>query len=354
MTKTASTTEAAERLKALGYQPGSLLEQYHERGYVILDNVFAKDEQSQLSLTSLRLAAQQVVEATRQGRWTQRRTVGSAFPPYDQNNTDSWGVQHIMCPELDTAASADRHSEKTSAISHVFRDFYSSSPLLDIASILIDAPVEKMQMELFNLLINPESHHFALGWHRDDVRPETEAQEERQRLDTPTYGVQFNAALWDDDCLFIVPASHKRLRTAEEKRANLARAPPAVSLKDSNLSSSDCAAFDGNWDVDPPETLRVHLKAGQTVFYSQRILHRASYLPTRKRATLHGCYGDASDPEAGGAERARNVLQHGVEWMRDPAFGTSLPERLRPMWDNLIRMDKAFSNRKLGYSLDNA
>lgn len=32
-------------------------------------------------------------------------------------------------------------------------------------------------LELFNLLINPLSHDFALRWHRDDVR-ETASQEE--------------------------------------------------------------------------------------------------------------------------------------------------------------------------------
>lgn len=57
--------------------------------------------------------------------------------------------------------------------------------------------------------------------------------------------------------------------------------------------------------------------AGQTAFYSQRILHRASYLPSRKRATLHGCYGDlqgSKDEEHAAivaGERARNVLQVG-------------------------------------------
>jgi hypothetical protein len=119
--------------------------------------------------------------------------------------------------------------------------------------------------------------------------------------------------------------------------------------------------------------MRVRLKPGQTAFYSQRILHRASYLPTAKRATLHGCYGDASSG-TGAAERARNVLQHGVEWMRDAQFGDSLPPVLKPskslaasssrsgtiltqtgstVWDNLLRMDAAYADKQLGFSLDN-
>lgn len=208
-------------------------------------------------------------------------------------------------------------------ISTTFQSFYASSPLLDIASLLLGMEVKDMQMELFNLLINPSSHYFALGWHRDDIKPDVTPEEEEERLRRPTYGVQFNTALYDDDCLFIVPGTHRRVRTKEEARANMAKAPPAVLV-------TEAEGFDGGWEVDPPNTFRVKLKAGETVFYSQRILHRASYGPKAARATLHGCFGDASEGGEGTKERARNVLQHGVEWMREPSFVEGLEERVKP------------------------
>ncbi|KAE8240077.1 hypothetical protein A4X13_0g7953 [Tilletia indica] len=110
--------------------------------------------------------------------------------------------------------------------------------------------------------------------------------------------------------------------------------------------------------------------AGQSAFYSQRVLHRASYLPNQTRATLHGCYGESSGdtdvsidgPSSAtaavsetsvGEQRARNVLQHGVEWMKDPAFGASLPDKLHPMWENLLRMEPQWAGKNLGFSLDN-
>lgn len=43
--------------------------------------------------------------------------------------------------------------------------------------------------ELFNLLINPESHEFALRWHRDDVRETATEDEERQALAIWHHGV---------------------------------------------------------------------------------------------------------------------------------------------------------------------
>ncbi|CBQ73565.1 conserved hypothetical protein [Sporisorium reilianum SRZ2] len=348
---TTGTADAAARLRSLGYDPEALVQQYRDQGYIIVDGVLSSDPSSPLHIDSLRRSADVATQLTRDGHWPHRRVVGNAFPPFTKDNRDSWGVQHIMNPQLDTLAPSP-----TASLSKQFQQFYASSPLVEIASLLIGAEAHEMQMELFNLLINPASHRFALGWHRDDVRPDVTQEQEQARLETPTYGVQFNTALYDDDCLFIVPATHRRLRTAAEVSANNAK-PPAATQVDASQPESEQQydfALDGAWiGIDPPNTLRVQLKPGQMAFYSQRILHRASYLPTAKRATLHGCYGDASQGGNGPAERARNVLQHGVEWMRDPEFGRSLPATLKPMWTNLMRMDALYADKKLGYSLDN-
>ncbi|CDR88378.1 uncharacterized protein SPSC_04205 [Sporisorium scitamineum] len=343
--------DAASRLRALGYDPEALLQQYRDQGYIVIDGVLSYNPASPLHIDSLRRSADTATQLTRDGHWPHRRVVGNAFPPFTKDSRDSWGVQHIMNPQLDTLAPS-----QAASLSKQFQQFYASSPLVEIASLLIGAETNEMQMELFNLLINPGSHRFALGWHRDDVRPDVSQDEEQARLATPTYGVQFNTALYDDDCLFIVPATHRRLRTPAEVSANNAKPPAATHIDASQSDPEHEQGFapNGAWiGIDPPNTLRVQLKPGQTAFYSQRILHRASYLPSVKRATLHGCFGDASQGGNGPAERARNVLQHGVEWMRDPAFGKSLPDTLKPMWTNLIRMDAMYADKKLGYSLDN-
>jgi hypothetical protein len=280
-----------------GYDLAALKKQYDEQGYVVVDGMFAQQDFGQL-----RRAARQVTDLTRQGKWKHRRIVGKQFPPFNnEQSKDSWGVQHLMHPDLP-------HSG-------LFTSFYGSSPLLDIAARLLDTREENMQLELFNLLIEPEDHAFALGWHRDDVRPDVSQAEERVRLAAPTYGVQWNACLYDDDCLFIVPGTHVRLRNQAEIKANQQTPPSARPIH----AAHDNLDLDGAWDIDPPSTLRVQLKAGQTVFYSQRILHRASYLPSRTRATLHGCYGETGVNKENGrgydaqrvavGERARNVLQ---------------------------------------------
>lgn len=46
--------------------------------------------------------------------------------------------------------------------------------------------------ELFNLLINPLSHNFALRWHRDDVNEKATEEEETDALKIWHHGVQWN------------------------------------------------------------------------------------------------------------------------------------------------------------------
>ncbi|KAE8226251.1 hypothetical protein CF319_g1139 [Tilletia indica] len=342
----------------------ALRDDYERDGFVIVDGIFASPDE----MESLKAAAADVVKLTRDGEWPHRRVVGKQFPPFDEVTQDYWGVQHLMSPSLPHSA--------------LFTAFYGSR-VLEVSSALLAVPVQSMQLELFNLLINPTHHAFALGWHRDDIKPSISTEEEERILVADQAragaakdggGIQWNAALYDDACLFVVPGTHRRVRTEQERIAN-ATPPPAPTPipQGKELGAVEREALDGNWEVDPPTTRRVVLKAGQSAFYSQRVLHRASYLPNQTRATLHGCYGESSgDTEVSidgpssatassqavsetsvGEQRARNVLQHGLEWMKDPAFGASLPDQLRPMWENLLRMERQWAGKNLGFSLDN-
>jgi hypothetical protein len=214
-----------------------LRSQFHRDGYVIVDGIFDGTD-----MEELRKAASDVTQLTRDGKWCHRRVVGKQFPPYDTVATqDSWGVQHLMHPSLP-------HHD-------LFARFYGSSPLLDVAAYLLQSDVDHMQLELFNLLIEPSQHCFALGWHRDDIRPDVEKDEEVQRLAAPTSGIQWNACLYDDDCLFLVPGTHLRLRNEDEMKANQTVPPPARKIE-----AGFDQGYDGNWDVDPAASRRVSLK----------------------------------------------------------------------------------------------
>lgn len=279
---------------------------YDEQGYIVVPDLVTEDDRRPLEE-----ACEHAISLTRAGNWPHRRTVGKQFPPFDNDNPDSWGVQHVMHPDLGEP---------------VFAQWYTSQPLVEAVKTLLDCREDDLQMELFNLLINPVAHDFALRWHRDDVNEKATSEEEQEALNLWHFGIQWNTALYRDSCLYVVPGSHKVPRTPEQRVHSETLAPP----------------------IDPllmPGSIRLTLQPGETVFYNSNILHCATYDSKEPRATLHACIGDIR----GGSSRARNVLQHGLDWMKDERFRAMLSEKSKPMLDRLIAMRN--SNDAVGYSL---
>ncbi|EIW77937.1 hypothetical protein CONPUDRAFT_84215 [Coniophora puteana RWD-64-598 SS2] len=258
------------------YTDPSLKPKYETNGFVIVRGLIEDAD-----LAELLKASADAIAQTRKGDWHRCRTVGSQFPPY-KPGTDFWGVQHVMHPDLGQTA---------------FAKWYTSDRLVEVARTLLGCTEDRLQMELFNLLIDPQSHDFALRWHRDDVKADATREQEEAALALWTHGVQWNTALHEDSCLYVVPGSHKTPRTDGQRACSIKPEAPENPL-------------------DMPESIQVTLKEGETVFYNSNILHCGAYTAQKPRATLHACVGDT----VGGSTRARNVLQHGMEWMEGDAF----------------------------------
>jgi hypothetical protein len=193
-------------------------------------------------------------------------------------------------------------------------------------------------MELFNMLVRPEGvgvtpgeRAFELRWHRDDIPATATAEEEVAKLKGPEdqyVHTQWNMPLYDDDSLIVIPGSHARARTDEERNA-------------------------GPYEEYITGQVRVQLKAGDVVFYDNNILHRGVYDVAKERATLHGSVGhvDAS------RERARNVLQHGVgEWVDRCDFSVLKDEKQRKtaeaMRQRLVQLGRENKGKDIGFSLE--
>lgn len=88
-------------------------------------------------------------------------------------------------------------------------------------------------------------------------------------------------------------------------------------------------------------------QAGETVFYNNNILHCATYNSQVKRATLHASMGDTR----GGAARARNILQHGLTWMKEESFKNTLDKDGQAMLERLLTMQERVGD-DVGYSQD--
>lgn len=222
---------------------------------------------------SLRTACKHSADLARSGEWPFVRTLPKQFPPWNEDISHGiWGVQHLLHPDLP--------DHETFAAS------YFAPYIFTAVTAILECEADDMVMELYNLLIRPDSD-FALRWHRDDIPPQVSAVEEEDRLSARICHAQWNLALYDDESLVVVPGSHARARTHAERSAD-------------------------PFEDHMPGQAVVKMQAGDIVFYNNNILHRGVYSCRAERMTLHGSMGIVGMDHA----RARNVLQHGVgEWV---------------------------------------
>jgi ectoine hydroxylase-related dioxygenase (phytanoyl-CoA dioxygenase family) len=302
------------------------LQEYRAAGFVVLDTMVPV-----CLLEPLRAAAARATARARAGGWAHGiRTAASPFPPYNQDATaDVWAVHLLVHPDMGEPA---------------FLDWYGSDEVRGACAQLLGVqgacPAQQLQLQLVNMLINPERVAFGLPWHRDSLAASATDAEELAALcggdgsvgfvrAEPAGGagaaVQWNTALYEDACLRVVPGSHRRVRTAVER-----------------ATTTTALAGPGGMARLPGEAV-VRLRAGQTVVYDPNLLHRADYDPAARRATLHCSMGYG---EAGAANLAHVLGRGRMGWVqRGGAFEQSLAGRapgIRALYEQLlVSLEKA-------------
>jgi hypothetical protein len=201
---------------------------------------------------------------------------------------------------------------------------YFSDAIINVVKELLQCGDDELILELFNLLVRPE-RDFELRWHRDDIPATATVEEELERLNEPAWHAQWNLALYDDASLIVVPGSHARARTDVERAAE-------------------------PYEKGLPGEIKVHMKAGDVVFYNNNILHRGAYDSKVERMTLHGSMGHVG----GSRLRARNVLQHGIgEWVEKIDLSGLEGEEKKRAEGTRERLVKLGSDTgEVGFSLD--
>ncbi|KAJ7933861.1 hypothetical protein B0H13DRAFT_1952305 [Mycena leptocephala] len=223
--------------------------QFEEDGFVIIPGLVSPEE-----FPRLERACADVICRTRQGSWPHRCT-----------NPDSWGVQHVMHPDLDQP---------------VFSQWYTSTAVINAVQTLMGCEEDQLKMGWFGRL-----------------KP-----------------------------AFINSLAKMVPRTPEQRlhsKGQDARADP----------------------LDMPGAIRVSLQPGESVFYNSNILHCVTYDAHAPRSTLHASMGNV----AGGSVRARNVLQHGLSWMKEPQFSNGLDARGKAMLGRLLALYNSVGD--VSYSL---
>ncbi len=208
----------------------------------------------------------------------------------DGERDDIWGVNNIFHPSIRERALVD-------ALAH--------PQILNVIEALIG---KRLKYHLCTLLVSSEQKPYHINWHRD-ASPDGEVPIETL-LNRLRSHVQLNGALYDDETLYIVPGSHRRELT-EAERTVLQQTPKAAM----------------------PNQLTVKLKAGDIVFYNSSLLHKGYNLDGSKRQTLH--YAILTAPPENEPPNPQSLTSQ--EWLNEPAFLDSLPDQLKPLFDNWLK-----------------
>lgn len=176
------------------------------------------------------------------------------------------------------------------------------------------------------ILFEPAEKSWCTPWHRDwrDNMPSCNLQTWVDEFFNPKFFNQVNCPLYDDHCTWIVPGSHLRGDTEEERTAF-----PDVPVQ---WVSSPKGADNARIERDclehcrtMPGAMQACLAAGDYMLYRNTLWHLGTYSPDCKRATLHDhaappAYFDWSQAmvDEGDARRAA-----GLPW--EPAAIRHLP-----------------------------
>ena len=218
-------------------------------GYLILRGVVPRGD-----LSHLRAHCESLLEMQKV-KWAADR--GPDDPPGGEWETASQPrvIGHQMAPEIDESCIAAVEIWNRENVRGV------SSELLGVP----DAGVTEMMMMCSPVRDHGTDGH--RGWHRD-VYPPFSAPIQGYTDDIVENGpryVQWNIPLYDDDVLWVVPGSHRRLNTEAENEQ--LRRDERVPL---------------------PGGVQTRLEAGDGVVYIMPILHWGSRYDAKIRRTLHG------------------------------------------------------------------
>ena len=220
-------------------------QQFAEEGYNILREVVPKAE-----LEPLRRSIEHMVNRRKEIA-SQRR-----FPTDPQGG--DW--ENSAQPRLKFDTDCDEKS--ASAI-----EFLLHENTLGVGQQLMEAAY--VVPHQFACICSGSQDAGPMRWHRD-IGPGEPAPLRGMISNMEHHGpsyLQWNIALYDDSVFWIVPRSHRRINTNEERR-QLAENP----------------------SVPLPGGIPVELNAGDGVVYTHLLLHWGSYYSSKMRRTLHPGY----------------------------------------------------------------
>ena len=255
------------------------IEQYHEEGYFITEDAVPLE-----MLEELAGAARRVVDRVRSGEVVDDEDGVRIGGPGEEPAF----VTGLMAPEFGEP---------------VFAEYLGSEEVARCVRPLLGDELRLGWVHLCAI-----AGDYRGGWHRDVGGQDRNAGYEEEMALLARHRkhlVKWHMALVDDPCLWIVPGSHRRYRTDQEK---------------------ECLMNGGQGEL--AGGLRIDLKKGQTIFWNGNTIHRGRKPEgMEERSTLMGALVDH-----------RSVYEEGEKgdqrWLLAENIRGTLPERTRRYYDN--------------------
>lgn len=159
---------------------------------------------------------------------------------------------------------------------------------------------------IMGVLLEPERDAWCTHWHRDwgYNAPHVDIEAFFRNIPNLRLFNQLNAALYDDHSLWVVPGSHNREDTPEERAPFPSIPPPGPRLRgDMDETEREQTCLD--YVRSMPNAIPVALFAGDVAFYRACGWHIGNYVPYTKRATLHDGFYCQEDLDWQAAVRLR-------------------------------------------------
>lgn len=166
-----------------------------------------------------------------------------------------------------------------------FQDFRELPALVDAVTRVLPG---EHYIEAPSVLIQPDESPWSTYWHRDwrDNIPGLDIPAWEKVQTDPDFFNQFNCALYEDGCTWVVPGSHARKDTQAEIERFPTRPVPQPDL--SGTTPEEAERLGLEYCESMPGAVRLNLDSGDFALYRSIQWHIGNYVPYRKRATLHG------------------------------------------------------------------
>ena len=257
------------------------IEAFHEQGYFVTADAIEPDMLERLVAAAGRARDKARAGAGVLGTRSTRNGEGS----------DAEHIEGVVAPEFEEPD---------------FAEYLASESLMRYVRAFIG---DQMRMGWMTLCVNPSGYDS--GWHRDVGGTNREARDQEE-LDILTNFMsshfKWSLALGDDPCLLLIPGTHCRNAT-EEERTGL--------LEDKK--------------ADIPGQQEIFLKKGETLFWSGKTIHRGrAPADLAERLTIRAGMV-RYDPEEG-----QEDLGERFAWMKADNIRDALPGSLRLPYDRWL------------------